>query len=78
MKARNTSFIKRDKPHYFGKTANNTPRERAIRYDFADPVLNREFLETVTHHNQVTFRMKHEPLFAKKVEAQMNLYNRDL
>ena len=68
-------FIKRDKPRYFGKTSQMAARP--IKYDFTDPVLNREFLETVTHHNQVTFRMRNDPTYAKQVNAQLNLYNRE-
>ena len=68
-KERNMRFIKRDKPQFFGK--GNKSSERPIKYDFADPVLNKEFLETVTHHNQVTFRMRNDPIYAKKVAAQM-------
>ena len=61
---RRMRFLKRDKPRYFGKTT-----ERPIKYDFDDPILNKEFLETVTHHNQVTFRMRNDPIYAKKVAA---------
>ena len=57
-----TRFVKRDKAFFHNKKG-----ERQIKYDFNDPIINREIRENITHHNQVTFRMRTDPIYAKKV-----------
>lgn len=46
-KERITRYFKKDKAFFM---ANKEP-DRPIKYDFNDPVLNKEFLESVTHKN---------------------------
>ena len=46
-------YFKKDIPLVAGKR-----KERLIKYDFKDPVLNKEFLEATVHHNSMKYRMK--------------------
>ena len=41
---------------------------QAITYDFNDPVLNKEFRQAATRYNQMNYRLKNDPTFAKKVQ----------
>ena len=56
-------YLKRDR----ALLVNVRRKERDICYDFKDPVLNREFHETSTKHNQVSYRMRSDPFYAQKV-----------
>ena len=50
-------------------------KEKPINYDFHDPVLNKEFVESITKKNQRSYRMKNDPSYKTRVMAQMkNFY----
>ena len=55
-------YFKKDIPLVAGKR-----KERLIKYDFKDPVLNKEFLEATVHHNSMKYRMKKDPIYRRKV-----------
>ena len=41
-------------------------------------MLNREFKETIIHHNQLSYRMRNEPSYAKKVLASLQQYHKEI
>ena len=49
--------------------------EGDIKYDFKDPVLNKENYEAQTRFNQIQYRMRSNPSYLKKVLAQLNSYH---
>mmetsp|Transcript_8535 Transcript_8535/g.11754 ORF Transcript_8535/g.11754 Transcript_8535/m.11754 type:complete len:91 (+) Transcript_8535:140-412(+) len=58
-------YYRRDKAFY----ANEEKKDAPIKYDFQDPVLNKEFVENMTKKNQIQYRMKKDPSYATRVVA---------
>ena len=69
-------YFRRDKPFNPPK-AGTMGAERPISYDFRDPVLNKEVLDAFTKQNQLQYRMQKDPIYAKKVIAQLKKYYKD-
>ena len=46
----------------------NQKKTQAIKYDFNDPVLNKEFRQAAMRYNQMNYRLKNDPNFAKQVQ----------
>ena len=63
-------YFKRDRS-YFSK---DQKKDRLIKYDFQDPVLNKEIRETMIYSNQMSYRMRSNPSYAKKVVSWLNSY----
>jgi len=51
---------------------------RPISYTFDDPVLNKEIFENTTKRNMQSYRMKKDPVYARKVRAQLLMHYQDL
>ena len=65
-------YFKRDRSPFL-----KDEKVRPINYNFDDPVLNKEIFENTTKRNMQSYRMKKDPIYARKVRAQLRMHYKD-